>query len=65
MLNSKRYIKVKVVTYLVIPLLSYPVSFFIVLNNGIGKIQGAHITAGYALIEYVKDKLIRIGYFTW
>jgi D-sedoheptulose 7-phosphate isomerase len=36
--------------------------FFLVPSNSTGRIQESHITAGHALMEFVEDKLIEIGY---
>ena len=35
---------------------------FIVPSFETGRIQEAHITAGHALMEYIEDKLLKIGY---
>jgi len=35
---------------------------FVVPSDDTGRIQEAHITAGHALIEYVEDQLIELGY---
>ncbi len=35
---------------------------FIVPSNNTGRIQESHITAGHALMEYVEDQLIEVGY---
>ena len=35
---------------------------FLVPSKDTGRIQESHITAGHALMEYVEDKLLDIGY---
>jgi D-sedoheptulose 7-phosphate isomerase len=35
---------------------------FVVPSDNTGRIQEAHITAGHALMEYVEDRLIEVGY---
>jgi len=35
---------------------------FVVPSNNTGRIQEAHITAGHALMEYIEDHLIEVGY---
>ena len=35
---------------------------FVVPSNDTGRIQESHITAGHALMEYVEDKLLAVGY---
>ena len=35
---------------------------FLVPSNDTGRIQESHITAGHALMEYVEDKLLEVGY---
>ncbi len=42
--------------------LNYCDEAFIVPSNDTGRIQEAHITAGHALMEYIEDKLIELGY---
>lgn len=36
--------------------------FFLVPSNSTGRIQESHITAGHALMEFIEDKLIEVGY---
>jgi len=35
---------------------------FVVPSNNTGRIQEAHITAGHALMEYIEDSLLEVGY---
>lgn len=35
---------------------------FVVPSDNTGRIQEAHITAGHALMEYVEDRLVEVGY---
>jgi len=42
--------------------LDYCDEAFMVPSNNTGRIQEAHITAGHALMEYVEDRLIEVGY---
>jgi len=35
---------------------------FVVPSNNTGRIQESHITAGHALVEYVEDRLLELGY---
>ena len=42
--------------------LQYCDEAFIVPSNNTGRIQEAHITAGHALMEYIEDQLIELGY---
>lgn len=42
--------------------LKYCDEAFIVPSDEVGRIQESHITAGHALMEYIEDKLINLGY---
>jgi D-sedoheptulose 7-phosphate isomerase len=37
---------------------------FLVPSNNTGRIQEAHITAGHALMEFIEDNLLELGYLT-
>ena len=42
--------------------LQYCDEAFIVPSDNTGRIQESHITAGHALMEYIEDKLLELGY---
>jgi len=42
--------------------LEYCDKAFVVPSNNTGRIQEAHITAGHALMEYIEDRLVELGY---
>ena len=42
--------------------LKYCDKAFIVPSNDTGRVQESHITAGHALMEYIEDQLIDVGY---
>ena len=42
--------------------LEYCDEFFVVPSEDTGRIQEAHITAGHALMEYIEDGLITMGF---
>lgn len=42
--------------------LQYCDEAFVVPSDNTGRIQEAHITAGHALMEYIEDRLLEVGY---
>ena len=42
--------------------LQYCDEAFVVPSDNTGRIQESHITAGHALMEYIEDRLLEVGY---